>query len=79
MQDITQLSTVKFSDKFEISSGAKKPSSFNLRGSKPFKNKSKTSNFLEKFGDSEFNSGSEQWDIETNRIQDRIRIPDPDL
>jgi hypothetical protein len=76
MQDVTKLTTVKFSDKFDISTSSKPTSSFRLRGTKRFRNQSKTQNFSEKFGDPKFVSDMEQWDITTPTPQDGIRIQD---
>jgi hypothetical protein len=82
IQNITKLTTVEFSDKFEISSSLKSPkptTNFRLRGTKRFKNPGKTPNFLEKFGDPEFISDTEQWDITIPTPQDAIRIQDGEL
>jgi hypothetical protein len=59
MQDVTKLTTVEFSDKFEISPSPKPTTNFRLQGTKRSKNQGKTLNFLEKFGDPEFISDPE--------------------
>jgi hypothetical protein len=74
-QGVTKLTTVKFSDKFEISGKIKPTSHFNLKDTKRFKNRGKTMKFLEKFKDTEFISDSEKWDI----IEDAIRIKNKEL
>jgi hypothetical protein len=76
MQDVTKLPKVQFSDNFEVPPSPKPTSLFRLRGTKNYRNPGKTSNFLEKFGDPEFISDPEQWDIITNNPQDAIRIKD---
>ena len=79
MQDVTKLTTVEFNDRFEISPGPKPTTNFQLRRTKRFHNQGKTANFLEKFGDPEFISDMEQWEITTPTPQDAIRIQDREL
>jgi hypothetical protein len=79
MGDVTKLPRVKFSDNFEILQSPEPPTNFRLRGTKRFKNQGKTPNFLEKFGDPEFISDTEQYDITTPTPQDAIRIQDREL
>jgi hypothetical protein len=78
MQDVTKL-RVKFSDKFEVSLSSKPTSSFRLRGTKRFRNRSKTQNFSEKFRDPKFVSDMEQCGTTTPTPQDGIRIQDGEL
>jgi hypothetical protein len=81
MQDVTKLTTVEFSDRFDISPNPKLTTNFQLRGTKHFRNpgKSKTVNFLKKFGDPEFIFDTEQWEISTSTRQDSIRIHEREL
>jgi hypothetical protein len=51
MQDITKLRSVKFSDQFEVTLSSKPIANSNLRGRERFRNRAKTSKFLQKFGD----------------------------
>ena len=79
MQDVTKLPTVEFSDKFEILESPKSTTNFRLRGTKYFRNQAKTVKFLKKFGDPEFISDTEQWDITTPTPQNAIRIQGREL
>jgi hypothetical protein len=76
MGDVTQLTDTKFTDHFEVSPIPEPTNNFRLRGTHRFKNPGKTVKFLEKFGDPEFISETEQWDISTPTPQDEIRIQD---
>jgi hypothetical protein len=79
LQDVTKMNYLEFSDQFEVSTSresTKPTTNFKLRGTKRFKEQSKTVNFLKKFGDPEFISDAEQWDITTSTPKDAIRIPD---
>jgi hypothetical protein len=81
MQDVTKLGSVQFSDQFEVTSSSKPVAHFNLRGSKPFRNRAKTSKFLQNFGDTENILDSEEWDVirPTSNAQDAIKIRNTEL
>lgn len=81
MQDVTNLHTLEFSDKFEVTPNPnpKPTSNYRLRGTKNYRNRGKTANFLEKFGDPKVIPDTEQWDSNTITPSDALRIQDKEL
>jgi hypothetical protein len=81
MEDITKLKLVKFSDQFEVTpnSNSKPIANDSLRGTKHFRNRAKTSKFLQKFGDTGVILDSEEWDVTTPASEDGIIIRNKEL
>jgi hypothetical protein len=81
MGDVTKLRLIKFSDQFEVTLNSKPLFHSNLRGTKRFKNRAKTSKFSEKFGDKGVILDSQEWDVTRSTLtaQDAIKIRNEDL
>lgn len=77
MKDVTKLSKLEFSDKYELFSGQKSEPKSRLRGMSRLRKQGKTVNFLDKFGDPKFVPDAEKWDASIPK--DAPKIPTEEL